>query len=539
MSTSGSSPSAEEPGLLRRGFFPRREPVQTEPVISEPEARLAELLQRAVDDRLDEGIRAIEEQATGLMREVAGEVWRSSAKDVRPEQERIVSILSRDQAIRSLIASSDERFQAIAVRSASLEDHLQELTDSERRTRAAMEATAHAIREIADSPTLHGVEAVRTQLEMVERHIAEAFAHFDQRDEAIATEVLGRVRDHGELMTRETTRIVESMQAYVQGGTETVGRLAQRIEEHAKLFVLQDHNIVQHVREVVEEQASELTEQVAMVREKVGLHGREQEQLRASLERAIDFRMRGLAELIRSDSTALRGLIEDRAGAVIASGDGALDAGPLVRVVDDRMAALEHVVEERMAALERTMGEQVLALSSATSASLERNVERMAVAAGSVDGPDELTAETQRSFEERMMNHIDERAGAIARLIRSDSQALADRVASLAPAGGTSEPAMDGELVRQLIRSIKELEAGMASDMAGSVDRRFQTLSDQLHKETQLQAEAMLKIAEVLGEKIDRLSIRVDEGVGNDIQIVVDRMSDAIRAMSTVRRESA
>jgi len=538
MSTSGSSPSAEESGLLRRGFFPRREPVHTEPVISEPEARLAELLQRAVDDRLDEGIRAIEEQATGLMREVAGEVWRASAKDVRPEQERIVSILSRDQAIRSLIASSDERFQALAVRSASLEDHLQELTDSERRTRAAMEATAHAVREIADSPTLHGVEGVRTQLEMVERHIAEAFAHFDQRDEAIATEVLGQVRDHGELMTRETTRIVESMQAYVQGGTETVGRLAQRIEEHAKLFVLQDHNIVQHVREVVDEHASELTEQIAMVREKVGLHGRDQGHLQASLERAIDARMRGLAELIRSDSTALRGLIQDRAG-MGDNGGGALDAGPLVQVVDDRMAALDHIVEERMTALERTLEEQVLALSSATSASVERNAERMAAAAGSVDGLDELIAETQQSFEERMMNHIDERAGAIARLIRSDSQSLANRMASLTPAGGTSAPAVDGELVRQLIRSIKELEAGMASDMAGSVDRKFQTLSDQLHKETQLQAEAMLKIAEMLGEKIDRLSIRVDEGVGNDIQIVVDRMSDAIRAMSTVRRESA
>jgi len=538
MSTSGSSPSAEEPGLLRRGFFPRREPVHNEPVISEPEARLAELLQRAVDDRLDEGIRAIEEQATGLMREVAGEVWRASAKDVRPEQERIVSILSRDQAIRSLIASSDERFQALAVRSASLEDHLQELTDSERRTRAAMEATAHAVREIADSPTLHGVEAVRTQLEMVERHIAEAFAHFDQRDEAIATEVLGQVRDHGELMTRETTRIVESMQAYVQGGTETVGRLAQRIEEHAKLFVLQDHNIVQHVREVVDEHASELTEQITMVREKVGLHGRDQEHLQASLEHAIDARMRGLAELIRSDSTALRGLIQNRAG-MAENGGGAIDAGPLVQVVDDRMAALDRIVEERMTALERTLGEQVLALSSATSASVERNVERMATAAGSVDGLDELIAETQQSFEERMMNHIDERAGAIAKLIRSDSQALANRMASLTPTGGMTEPAVDGELVRQLIRSIKELEAGMASDMAGSVDRKFQTLSDQLHKETQLQAEAMLKIAEVMGEKIDRLSIRVDEGVGNDIQIVVDRMSDAIRAMSTVRRESA
>src|SRR5438046_3205244 len=162
-----------------------------------------------------------------------------------------------------------------------------------------MEDTAGAIREIADSPTLHGVEAVRTQLEMVERHIAEAFAHFDQRDEAIATEVLDQVREHGQLITRETARIVEAMQAYVQGGTETVGRLAQRIEEHARLFVLQDHNIVDHVREAVEDQASELTEQITMVREKVGLHGREQEQLRASLDQASDARMRGLGELHR------------------------------------------------------------------------------------------------------------------------------------------------------------------------------------------------------------------------------------------------
>jgi hypothetical protein len=158
----------------------------------------------------------------------------------------------------------------------------------------------------------------------------------------------------------------------------------------------------------------------------------------------------------------------------------------------------------------------------------------MSDAAGSIEGLDELFAETQQAFAERMMNHIDERVTAIARLIRSDSQALAERM----NAGGT-EPALDPELVRQLIRSIKELEAGVTSDMAGTVDRRFQTLSDQLHKETQLQTEAMLKIAEVLGEKIDRLSIRVDEGVGNDLQIVVDRMSDAIRAMTTVRRESA
>ena len=39
-----------------------------------------------------------------------------------------------------------------------------------------------------------------------------------------------------------------------------------------------------------------------------------------------------------------------------------------------------------------------------------------------------------------MMDHIDDRAGAIARLIRSDNQALADRMATLAPAGGAARP---------------------------------------------------------------------------------------------------
>src|SRR5437763_13351901 len=106
---------------------------------------------------------------------------------------------------------------------------------------------------------------------------------------------------------------------------------------------------------------------------------------------------------------------------MVVTGDGVLDAEPLVRVVDDRMAALEHIVEDRMTALERTLSEQVLALSSATSATLERNVERMAVAAGSVDGLDELVAETQQSFEERWMYHIEGLDGAIAMVRRSAS----------------------------------------------------------------------------------------------------------------------
>jgi uncharacterized phage infection (PIP) family protein YhgE len=512
MDTSETTHTPEESGLLRRGLFPRREQAQAD-TMTETETRLDETVRRAVDDRVEAGMRQIEDQTTGLLREVATEVWRTSAKDVRPEQERIMSILARDQAIRGLITTSDERFQAIAVRTARLEDNLSDLAESERRTREAMEAAAISIREISQSPTLHGVEMVRTQLEQVERHLAETFTHFDERDREIAEQLQQQVREHGDLIANETARIVESMQSYVQGGAEAIGRLAQRIEEHAKLFVLQDHNITEH------------------------------EQLQAAIERMIDARMRGMAELVRSDSMALQKLVQERMAApsfvVGEDGQVAFDEASLTRTIDQRMGALAQVVEERMDLLERTIAEQVLALSNATAASMERNLERMATAAGAVDGLDEMVAEGQQAFEERMLNHIDERMAQIARLVRSDNQALAVKVEALNVADTVQTETLDAELLRSVLRSIKELQAGMASDMLGTIDVRFQQVADQLHREGQGQAESMLKVAEVLGQKIDRLSIRVDEGVGNDLQIVVDRMSDAIRAMSGVRRDIA
>lgn len=518
------------------------------------------MVTRSVADRLDDGLRGLESRAAELMREVATEIWRTSSKDVRPEQERIVTLLSRDQAIRSLISSSDERFQSLAVRTARLEDHLAQVTDSARRTREAIETSAKAIREIADSPSMHGVETVRSQLEMVERHIAEAFAHMDEREKLLTGTVLRQVKEHGELIAHETTRVVESMQSYVQGGAEAVGRLAQRIEEHAQMFITQDLNIDETVRAVMDEQTSELTEQLEMVREKVGLFGREQEQVRASVERLVDVRARALAEIVRSDSEALRGMVErelaeavSKVGETVAELSSKLgelqgdfkfdfDEDALLLAFGERMGAMEQILAERMMSLERTMGDQMLALSAAMSGSIERNLEKMSTAAGALDGMDEMIAETQQAFEERMMGHVDERITAIARLIRSDNQVLAEKMeaASVAASAGPAAAAsVDPELLRQVLRAIKELQAGMASDMMGTMDRRFQVMSDQLHRETQLQTEAMAKVAEVLSNKIERLSVRVDEGVGGDLQIVIDRMSDAIRAMSSQRREAS
>jgi hypothetical protein len=198
----------------------------------------------------------------------------------------------------------------------------------------------------------------------------------------------------------------------------------------------------------------------------------------------------------------------------------------LVERVDAQLGSVAEVVAQRAAEAAD------IAVAQTFEKTFEQTLERLDGAAASIDSMGVTLIETlvsaRAQTEERMSEHVDDRLEALAKMIRSDNRVLAQRMAgaSAAPAGE------DGEAVKQTLRAVKELQAGMGADVVGSVERRFQTMSDQLHKETQSTTEAMVKVAEVLGEKIDRLSVRVDEGVGGDLQIVIDRMSDAIQAMS-------
>ncbi len=550
-------------GNPRRGMFRRPENPADDPRMTPEERRVAEALQRTIDERMEQGLRVLEEQATVLMREMASELWRASAADARPEQERIVSLLSRDQAIRSLIATSDERFQSLTVRSARLEDHLSELAETARASREAMETSAGSIRDIADSPTLHGVETVRTQLEQVEAHIAETFQHMDARDHNLTDTILRQVAEHGDLISRETARIVESMQGYVQGGAEAMGHLAQRVEQHAEAFALQDIQIGNDVRAAVQAEAQPLQERLELIDEHVGLHGRATDDVRARIEHLIEARMRGLAELIRSDSNALRTLIEARAADVSATEipAEALDSeaiaeaaaqqvairltsaelrleDQLEKMMDGQLVHIGEQIETRLAGLAEVVAQRAAeAADIAIASSFGSSLERMNVNMGAMEGLDSMIAETQAAAEDRLMGHIDDRMTGIARLIRSDNQALAARLADtpvILPE--SAAPAADPELLREMLRTMKELQAGMTGDVVNSMDTRFRSVSDQLHSESQSTAEAMIKVAEVLGQKIDRLTVRVDEGYGNELQVVIDRMSDAIRAMSVVGR---
>jgi hypothetical protein len=525
----------EQSGTPRRSMFRRLEHDDDEQLMTSSEHRISASLRRSIDGQLEEGLRALEEQATDLMREIAAEIWRASGNDMRPEQERIVSLLSRDQTIKTLIASNDERYQSLALRSARVEDAVNEVAEHGRTSRDAVEASLIAIREIADSPTLHGVEGVRSQLEQVEHHIAAALATMQDRDRAIVQTVTQQVQAHGQLLAEETAKVIGAIDAYVQTGAEAMGTLSQRVEEHAEALAEHDGTISQTVADRVATELAPVAEQLEMLAEQVGMHGRDQEQVRGAIERLVEARIMGVAQLIRADSEALRQLIEERTDVQVET---------IRETVDWRMAAFAERIDEKLGSIatevassvNETVASSVNETVASSLSSVGETVARMNAGVGSIDGFDEMLAEGQAAVEERLRAHIDDRMTAIARLIRSDNQALASAVREQQPIT-PSEP-LDAELVRQTLRAIKELQAGLAEDVQTRVDANLRSISDQLHKETQSTTESMVKVAEVLGEKIDRLSVRVDEGVGNDMQVVIDRMTDAIQAMSATRRSA-
>jgi len=530
----GTAYAPEGPGTPRRGLFARR---GVAPELHGPAP--AGTIELAIEERLDEGLKTIEEQAAALMREIATEMWRASRADVGPEQDRILSFLSRDQAIRSLITSSDERFQALAVRTARLEDALAELAENGRLVREAVQLAARSIHEVATSPTLQGVETVRTQLEQVEQHISATFQHLDERDRSLTGAIQDKIVEHGDLIARETARIVEAMESYVQGGAEAMGRLAQRIEQQAAAFAAHDDTLAEKLRATVAGETHELAGQVEMLSERLGILDRASVEHRSAMESLLEDRVMGLARLTRSDSQALRELIDRNAaaqqeqlGAVVSERLAALTLS-VSAGIERHLAQLSDRIEAQLGSVAETVALRAAeAADIAVASTFEQTLERLDASIASIDTMGvslvETMVESQRRTEERLTERVEGGLGALAKMIRSDNRVLAERM-SAAPAATGS---LDAETVKQTLRAVKELQAGLGADVVGSVERRFQTMSEQLHKETQSTAEAMVKVAEVLGQKIDRLSVRVDEGVGGDLQIVIDRMSDAIQAMS-------
>ncbi len=562
-----------------------------------------------IREQLEEGLRELQHTANQLMREIAGEVWRTAGGDRGEVQGKLLEAISRDQTIRSLLAHTDERFQTLAVRTARLEDTLNMVAEGMRTAQRQIARGADALGDVQTSGAILGGDDIRQRLDDVTRQIALAFETLAERDRAITESVQRQVRDHGELVATETARISQAMESYVQQGVQAMGQLAGRVDSQTSTLSSREQDIdariglaaetqlealeerlrtisdriaadvttmneaMSHMLDTTDERNRSLGEFLELMHDRVGMETRDvlmaieamedraaatahDAAMRSAREvtRMLETRVMNLAELVRSDSTALREelvrsaaaqdervaqVLEERLGRVsesLTSATGWMAEEIVRRIRDESMQTIRTSLDDALAAMDRNM----IRISDA----LEGQIDRMArtvgeaasQAAGSgadiairsrfddvvarlhesvtaVDRASDMIARSSTQTEETVMTAMDARIAGLAKMVRSDNESLARQIVA------------DQEASKQALRAMKELQASLPADVIETVQRRMDDL-----------AESVAKSQEMLAQRIDRMAAKIGERYDNDIQIVIDRMGDAMHALAGLGR---
>ena len=550
MQGSGSAYPPQGPETRRGGLFPRRTPPEAQPVPPGVQDLIASY-QRGIEERLEEGLRAIQQTAVSLMHEIAAEMWRASSGDVRDAQSQILSLISRDQTIRSLIAHSDERFQALAVRTARLEDTIAELAESTRALKEVLGRGAQALAEAANSPALRGVEEVREELARIEEHIAQAFKHLAERDLALVESVRAKVREHGELVAKETSRIAEAVQGYVASGVDAMGRLAQRTEE--ELGTARDalegqlEAVRQGIEGELERLRSEVVEHIASVRIR-------DDEIAQAFGRTVREQVERLERTIAEQSRSLADAFKSHEGWVIRTTEAVGDR--LDRTLEEHGERIDRSLEAQGERLERALVGQTQAITEATREATIRTAQ-----------------ELHRAFEARVMG--------LAQLVRSDSERLRDKLVEVASGldertarilderlGQVTE--VLGDLTRltaeETVRRVSELAehavSGRFGEVVSAIDRNMVRLADTLESElervgrevgqraaeaaeasvathvgeTTRRLESSIESVERLRERMDLLGSRLDRLQGDARASLARHVDERVAALARMIR---
>ncbi len=192
----------------------------------------------------------------------------------------------------------------------------------------------------------------------------------------------------------------------------------------------------------------------------------------------------GLARLVRSDAEALRaqfataGQARDEALRSLVDGaitrleahgdersrtiDGQMDQA--LTAMDRNMIRMTDVVESHLERLEQTVAERAArAVEVSLGERFDDVLARLQAATGTLEGH---RGEMSRSVGES----VDERMGALARLIRSDNETLAQQIVA------------DQEASKQALRAMKELQANLPAEVIEMVEQRFASLAESLER---------------------------------------------------------
>lgn len=514
-----------------------------------PEQDLTSTIERVVSARLGDAVDAIQQTASVMMHEIAAEVWRTAGGDKREVQATILEGLARDQALRGLIAHSDERFQALAVRTGRLEDILERLATETEQANDSVSRSVVALERAIGQPALVEVGDLRERLANVVHQISRALESITERDRILVEAIAERVEAHGKVVTDETGRIAHAMEAYVQQGVSALGQLAGRVD--AQLGEFQGRFEAR-----VEEQVHLLDQQLQHLHEQTGLESRD---IKAALE-ATDRRMRewtvGLARLVRADAETLRAEIvrqlaeqDERVAAELDERLSRVTSSIEVttertiqeisrRLREDTNTALDRIDQTQRAVLQERFDEALTSLDRnmiRMGDHLESQLDRL----GGVVGAQAAQASSvviasrvdeamglMRSSQADVQKGVDDKITALARFIRSDNRALAERVRQLA----------EQDAARLALRAVKEMQANLPDEILRVVEMRIEGVADRFHRDIQETTESIAKIGEVLERKVEQMTARISQRHDKEMQVVVDRMGDAMHALASLGR---
>jgi hypothetical protein len=303
---------------------------------------------------------------------------------------------------------------------------------------------------------------------------------------------------------------------------------------------------------------SSLHESVTFLGDRMGVEARERLE---DMNRSFEARVLGLAKLVRSDSEALRRELVTTAEAHDEAIARLLDerlqqvtetlADSIARTMqiklDDSLSALAARTDEQTRLIDARAGETVSAIDRNLIRmvdALDDHFERLGVGVGERAATaaelaigarfDDVLARLHatasvieregsqtRDAVEAIRSHLDETSSALdtrfvalAKLVRSDSETLSGQIVA------------DQDVTKQALRAMKELQASLPSEVIQMVEERFGSLAESIERSN-----------EMLAARIDRMADTMGQRQNDDIQVVIDRMGDAMHALASLGKE--
>ena len=339
----------------------------------------------------------------------------------------------------------------------------------------------------------------------------------EEREAALTETVSERMEEHGKVVGRETSRIVEALEGYVHTGVETMGRLAQQVETHAKTAEDRSAEMAGKVTEALDLQRVHIDQLGDRLRSEVQELRGDSRTSAEETTKALDKRLFGLAQLVRSDSEAIRKDLHRT------SEQG---GGSMSQVLDERLARMSEFVSAttRWAVDEATTraAEAGEAAGAGRSASIG---DRLEAVTGEIRRMEAGIAAVENGvrdmIESTVTASMNTKLAGLAKMIRADNRVIAEKL----------QASMDSDVSKRSLRAMKELQARVPAEIAEAVEERFDRLSDQFHRETQLMAESVAKSSDVLGARVDRAASEMKERFEGDLRRINDRLADVADAL--------